>query len=81
MHDLITIGGGPAGITAGIYAARKYLNALLLTMEFEGQIFASAKIENYPGFEEISGVEISQKLKNHLFKFSAIKRKKTGRLK
>lgn len=68
MFDLIIIGGGPAGIAAGIYSARKYLKTLLLTKDFEGQIFASAKVENYPGFKEISGVELANFLKEHLFK-------------
>lgn len=69
IYDVIIIGAGPAGITAGIYSARKYLKALLLTKNFEGQIFSSAKVENYPGFEEISGEELSRKLKNHLLRF------------
>lgn len=75
IYDLIIIGGGPAGITAGIYAARKYLKTLLLTKDFEGQIFSSAKIENYPGMEEISGFELSRKFKKHLLKFSCLGRK------
>ncbi len=75
LYDLIIIGGGPTGITAGIYAARKYLKTLLLTKDFEGQIFASAKIENYPGIEEISGAELSRRFKKHLLKFSSLDRK------
>ncbi len=78
LYDLIIIGGGPAGITAGIYSARKYIKTLLLTKDFEGQIFTSAKVENYPGFEEISGSELSTKLKNHLLKFRKIIEIKEG---
>jgi len=68
-YDLIIIGGGPAGITAGIYAARQKLNTLLITKAFGGQVARKAvAIENYPGFEEISGLELIQKLEKHLRK-------------
>jgi len=68
-YDLIIIGGGPAGITAGIYAARQKLNTLLITKTFGGQITRKAvMIENYPGFEEISGIELIQRLEKHLRK-------------
>jgi len=70
MYDLIIIGGGPAGITAGIYAARQRLKTLLITKDFGGQIAKKAvPIENYPGFKEISGLELIQKFKEHLEKF------------
>ncbi len=58
-YDLIIIGGGPAGVTAGIYAARQKLKTLLLTKSFGGQMAHKAvEIENYPGFEKISSVEL-----------------------
>lgn len=67
MYDLIIIGGGPAGITAGIYAARQKLNTLLVTKNFGGQVANKAvDVGNYPGFEKISGLELIQKLENHL---------------
>lgn len=69
VYDLIIVGGGPAGITAGIYAARQKLNALLITKSFGGQVARKAvAIENYPGFEEISGMELIQKFEKHLRK-------------
>lgn len=69
IYDLIIIGGGAAGIAAGIYAARQKLNALLITKEFSGQIGKKAvMIENYPGFEEISGLELMQKFEKQLRK-------------
>ncbi len=69
-YDLIIIGGGPAGITAGIYAQRQKLKTLLITKEFGGQISRKAvKIENYPGFLAISGQELIEKLVNHLKKY------------
>jgi thioredoxin-disulfide reductase len=68
-YDLIIIGGGPAGMTAGIYAARQKLNTLLITKSFGGQMARKAvAIENYPGFEKISGLELIQKLEKHLKK-------------
>ena len=70
IYNLIIIGGGPAGITAGIYAARQRLKTLLITKDFGGQIAKKAvPIENYPGFKEISGLELIQKFKEHLEKF------------
>ena len=67
MYDVIIIGGGPAGITAGIYAARQKLKTLLLTKEFGGQIGKKAvEIENYPGFSKISGPDLIKKFREHL---------------
>ena len=67
MYDLIIIGGGPAGMTAGIYAGRLGLKTLLITKSFGGQIAKKAvAIENYPGFESISGIELVQKMEKHL---------------
>ncbi|MDO8435880.1 MAG: FAD-dependent oxidoreductase [bacterium] len=69
VYDLIIIGGGPAGITAGIYAARQGLNTLLITKSFGGYITEKAVvIENYPGFEEVSGMELTQKFEKQLRK-------------
>lgn len=69
LYDLIIVGGGPAGVTAGIYAARQKLNILLITKTFGGQMARKAvDIENYPGFEKISGLELIQKFEKHLRK-------------
>jgi thioredoxin-disulfide reductase len=68
-YDLIIIGGGPAGITAGIYAARKKLKTLLLSKNFIGQVGTAFWIENYPGFEKILGPDLIQKFLSHLKKF------------
>lgn len=69
LYDLIIVGGGPAGITAGIYAARQRLNTLLITKSFGGQISQKAvTVENYPGFGEISAMELVQKFEKHLRK-------------
>ena len=66
-YDLIVIGGGPAGITAGIYAARQNMKTLLVTKSFGGQMAKkTVAIENYTGFEEISGLELIEKFEKHL---------------
>ena len=69
MYDLIIIGGGPAGISAGIYAARKKINTLLITKDFIGQTGMAFFVENYPGFEGILGIELMERFKKHLKKF------------
>ena len=63
MHDLIIIGAGPAGLTAAIYARRAGKSVLLLERDtFGGQITFSPKLENYPGFETISGNDLAQRM-------------------
>jgi thioredoxin-disulfide reductase len=67
IYDLIIIGGGSAGITAGIYAARQKMKTLLLTKSFGGQmVHKSVEIENYPGFDKISSFELIQRFENQL---------------
>lgn len=68
MYDLIIIGGGSAAISAGIYAARKKLKTLLITKGWGGQLNSAPWIENYPGFDSISGMDLSNKLISHLKK-------------
>ena len=66
-YDLIIIGGGPAGITAGIYAARQKVNVLLITKAFGGQMAKkTVMIENYPGFPKISGLDLIKKFEEHI---------------
>ncbi len=63
MYDVIIIGGGPAGLTAGIYCLRANLKTLILEKEtFGGQIASSPLVENYPGFKSISGAELASNL-------------------
>ncbi len=70
-YDLVIIGGGPAGLTAGLYAARARLNTLLVEkIAPGGQILVSDWIENYPGFPEgISGIDLVQKMTEQVKKF------------
>lgn len=66
MYDLIIIGGGPGGLTAGIYAQRSRLKTLLIEKEMVGgQIAVSDVIENYPGFPSISGAGLMEKFEEH----------------
>ena len=61
--DIIIVGGGPAGLTAAIYARRAGKQVLLLEKEgFGGQIASSPKVENFPGFSEISGAELADRM-------------------
>jgi thioredoxin reductase (NADPH) len=71
--DLIVIGGGPAGLTAGIYGARSGLKTLVLEMMMPGGCIAEAAVvENYPGFPEgISGSELAERLKDQCEKSGA----------
>ncbi len=64
-YDIVIIGAGPAGLTAGIYAARARMNVLLLEKAVPGgQVLVTDWIENYPGFPEgISGFDLSEKMK------------------
>lgn len=67
VYDVIIIGGGPAGITAGIYAVRRNLSILIIEKtSIGGQILLTNKIENYPGFREISGIELSEGMEKQL---------------
>ena len=66
MNDLIIIGGGPAGIAAGIYASRKKIKTLLITDYFGGQWIVASDIQNFIGFKSISGFNLSKALEEHL---------------
>jgi len=68
-YDLIIVGAGPAGITAGIYASRKKLKTLLICKDFIGQVGTAFLVENYPGFESIRGLDLAEKFRKHLEKF------------
>lgn len=63
MYDIIVIGGGPAGLTAAIYARRANKSVLVIEKgSFGGQITFSPKVENIPGFSEVTGNEFAEKL-------------------
>lgn len=66
LYDLIIVGGGPAGVAAGIYAARKKIKTVLITDSFGGQSFVSDDIQNWIGEPSISGFDLAKKLEAHL---------------
>lgn len=66
IYDLIIIGAGPAGITAGIYAAREKMDCLILTIDIGGQAAWSGDVENYTGYQFITGAELTAKFEEHV---------------
>jgi alkyl hydroperoxide reductase subunit F len=70
MYDLIIIGAGPAGITASVYAARRRVNLLVITKDIGGQAAWSGDIENYTGYQFITGPDLAAKFEEHMRKFN-----------
>lgn len=73
LYDVVIIGGGPAGLTAGIYTGRANLKTLILEKGLPGgQIAQTEEVENYPGFPEpISGAELSERMVQQAKRFGA----------
>ena len=70
VYDLVVVGGGPAGLTAGIYAGRSNLSVLVIEKSGVGSLAMAHSIENYPGFaEELTGKELLAKMKDQAKKF------------
>ncbi len=67
--DLIIIGGGPAGLTAGLYAARANMNAILFAPGIGGELLNTDLIEDWPGEESITGFDLAEKMRKHAEKF------------
>ncbi len=65
-YDLVIIGGGPAGVAAGVYAARKRIKTVLITEAFGGASLVSADIQNWIGTKSISGLELAKNFEEHL---------------
>ncbi len=69
-YDLVIIGGGPAGLTAGLYAARANMNTVLFeAKDIGGELLNTDLIEDYPGYESITGRELAEKMGAHATKF------------
>ncbi len=66
IYDLIIIGAGPAGMTAGIYAARRKIKFLILSLDIGGQMGWSSEVDNYPGLPDETGIEIVKKFNEHI---------------
>ncbi|MBT9149729.1 MAG: NADH dehydrogenase [Dehalococcoidia bacterium] len=69
MYELIIVGGGPAGMTAAVYAARKRIETLLLSKDIGGQVVWTMGIENYMGYQFIEGSELMQKFEEQVRQF------------
>lgn len=69
VFDLIILGAGPAGITASVYAARKKLDFLVITVDIGGQAAWSGDIENYTGYQFITGPDLTLKFQEHMDSF------------
>jgi len=69
VKDLVIVGAGPAGITAAVYAARKKMEFSVLTQDIGGQAAWSGDIENYTGYQFITGPDLAIKFREHLEKF------------
>lgn len=71
IYDLAIIGGGPAGVAAGVYASRKRLKTVFITGNFEGQSNVSEDVQNWIGTISITGAQLSNNLRAHLQAYAA----------
>ena len=73
IYDVIIVGAGPAGLAAGLYAARDRYKTLLLEKNGlpGGQIMLTERIENYPGYENVSGFDLVEHMKTQVTNFGA----------
>jgi len=69
IYDLVIIGGGPAGMTAAVYAARKRLKTLLISKDLGGQVLLTSEVENYMGYQYIEGRQLVNKFKEQVRHF------------
>jgi len=70
IYDLFIIGGGPAGLTAAVYAMRKGLNTGIVVKTLGGQVADTADVENYMGYKHITGVDLVEKFRDQVHQFS-----------
>ncbi|HID95405.1 MAG TPA: thioredoxin-disulfide reductase [Candidatus Latescibacteria bacterium] len=66
VYELVIIGGGPAGLTAAVYSARKRIDTLLVTKDIGGQVLLTSDVENYMGYYYITGKELIEKFKHQV---------------
>lgn len=69
VYDLIIVGGGPAGLSAAVYAARKRLRVLLVSKDIGGQVLLTSEVENYIGYQYIDGRELIEKFRTQVEQF------------
>lgn len=73
IWDTVIIGAGPAGLSAGLYTSREGLTTLILESKLVGGMMTSTdRIDNYPGFSEVKGLELSQKMEDQAKKYGAV---------
>lgn len=70
MYDVIIVGAGPAGLAASVYAARKRLNALLISENIGGQVNRTSGVENYLGYQFIEGAELISKFESQVSQYA-----------
>jgi len=70
LHDMIIVGGGPAGLTAAVYATRKMLDVVLITENIGGQVLYSLNVENYMGYQFISGPDLMDRFEKQVEKYN-----------
>jgi alkyl hydroperoxide reductase subunit F len=70
VYDLAILGGGPAGVAAGVYASRKRLKTVFVTKDFESQSVTSTDIQNWIGTTYITGADLAKSLKKHLLAYA-----------
>ncbi|MES2623074.1 MAG: FAD-dependent oxidoreductase [Patescibacteria group bacterium] len=70
MTELVILGGGPAGVSAGVYAARKQINSILITDDFGGQSIVSEDIQNWIGTPHIKGADLAKNLEAHVREYA-----------
>lgn len=73
-YDVIIIGAAAAGLTAALYAARRALKTLVLSQDIGGQASLTSEIENYPGFDNVDGLELMEKFRKQAEKYGALVR-------
>ena len=70
MYDLAIIGGGPAGVAAGVYAARKRLKSIIIAETIGGQSTDSQDVQNWIGTPHINGMDMAKQLEAHLREYA-----------
>jgi alkyl hydroperoxide reductase subunit F len=74
MYELIIIGGGPAGMTAAVYSARKLLNTFLIAKEIGGQVMWTSSVENYMGYQVIESDELIARFQKQVDQFPVVQK-------